>query len=274
MDASLEKNSLAPFVDVTQRLLNADVKAPHILEQNVALGYLVLEDFGSTHFLDILNVTNFKTLYINAINEIIKMQEADASNLPLYDRAFLHFEMNLMEEWYIKGLLKQTPTQEQNAILENALNAISEVVLLQPQGFFVHRDFHSRNIMQTLYGEVGVIDYQDAMCGAVTYDLVSLLKDCYIAFTPHEIEQLALAFRDKKGINASDGEFLKWFDFMGLQRHIKVLGIFARLWLRDGKEGYLKDIPLVLHYTLEAAKKYEETQTLATLLETLTQGSK
>jgi len=274
MDASLEKSSLAPFLDVSRRLLSVGARAPRVLESDIERGYLILEDFGSTHYLDLLNAKNFKTLYANAIDEIIKMQEADEKRLPLYDKDFLLFEMDLMGEWYIKGLLGKTLTEVQNATLTDTLNAIANVVLSQPQGYFVHRDFHSRNIMQTPNGEVGIIDFQDAMSGAVTYDLVSLLKDCYIAFEPSEIEGLALAFRDKKGINATDAEFLKWFDFMGMQRHIKVLGVFSRLSLRDSKDGYLKDIPLVLQYTLEAARKYKETEALAKLLEELTEAKK
>lgn len=274
MDASLEKNSLTPFLDVLERLLAVGSKAPRVLVRDLEAGYLILEDFGSTHYLDLLNEQNFKQLYLNAIDEILKMQEADVKDLPLYDKEFLLFEMGLMEEWYFKGLLGAVLTEDENAMLAETLNTIADVVLSQPQGLFVHRDFHSRNIMLTAQNEIGVIDFQDAMCGALTYDLVSLLKDCYIAFEPREIEALALTFRDKKGINATDAEFLKWFDFMGLQRHIKVLGVFARLSLRDGKDGYLKDIPLVLRYTLEAAKKYEETQKLAMLLERLTQDGK
>ena len=124
--------------------------------------------------------------------------------------------------------------------------------------------------MITPLKETGVIDYQDAMNGAITYDLVSLLKDCYIEFNRSDIEELALAFRDKKGLDVTDKEFIKWFDFMGLQRHIKVLGIFSRLHIRDGKDGYLKDIPLVLKYTIEVASRYEETKKLAEFLSSVT----
>lgn len=266
MDSSLEKDSLAPFIDVTSRLLNAGVKAPQILEQNLDDGFLIIEDFGNTHLLNILNENNFKELYLNAIDEIIKMQNATTKDLPLYDKEFLHFEMDLMKDWYLEKKLNITLDEKQKETIESSLNAISDVVLSQPQDVFVHRDYHSRNIMLTQTDVIGVIDYQDAMQGAITYDLVSLLKDCYIEFEREEIEKLALAFRDKKGINASDEEFIKWFDFMGLQRHIKVLGIFSRLHLRDAKDGYLKDIPLTLKYTIEAAFRYEETKELAKLL--------
>jgi hypothetical protein len=270
MDSSLELESLSPFIDVTKRLLNAHVKAPQILEQDRELGYLILEDFENVQLLDVLDTSNFKRHYLSAMDEIVKMQEADRTSLPLYDKDFLHFEMDLMKEWYLEKRLNLTLNANDKAMIERALNSISEVVLTQPQDVFVHRDFHSRNIMLTPEGEIGVIDYQDAMSGAITYDLVSLLKDCYIEFKRQSIEELALAFRDKKDLDVSDAEFLQWFDFMGLQRHIKVLGIFSRLHLRDGKDGYLKDIPLVLKYTIETASRYEETQGLAEFLKKVT----
>ena len=267
MDTSRELDSLKPFLDVTQRLLKAEVKAPKILEQNLEAGYLILEDFGTTLYLEKLNEANFEELYLKAMDEIVQMQKAEAETLPLYDKAFLHFEMGLMQEWYLVKKLNLNLTQVQEEMIKTTLNAISDVVLSQPQNLFVHRDFHSRNIMLTPHGEIGVIDYQDAMSGALTYDLVSLLKDCYIEFEREKIEKLALSFRDKKGLEASDALFLKWFDFMGLQRHIKVLGVFSRLYLRDAKDGYLKDIPLTLKYTIETAKRYSETKELARFLE-------
>ncbi|HFB53393.1 MAG TPA: aminoglycoside phosphotransferase [Sulfurimonas autotrophica] len=270
MDSSLEKESLKPFLDVTERLEQVGVAVPKIYEQNLELGYLIIEDFGNTHLLNVLNENNFKELYKKAIDEIITMQKADAKGLPLYDKDFLHFEMDLMQEWYIEKHLARSLTQEQKELLADSLNAISNTVLTQPQGIFVHRDYHSRNIMLREDDSLGIIDYQDAMSGALLYDLVSLLKDCYIAFDRKSIIELVLYFKERSGVDVSDAKFIKWFDFMGMQRHIKVLGIFARLSLRDGKDGYLKDIPLTLAYTLDAAKRYEETKPLAKLLEELT----
>ncbi|QOP46551.1 aminoglycoside phosphotransferase family protein [Sulfurimonas paralvinellae] len=271
MDSSLEKESLKPFLDVTQRLLQVGVAVPKIYEQNLELGYLIIEDFGNTHLLNVLNEDNFKTLYKEAIDEIVTMQKADAEGLPLYDKAFLHFEMDLMQEWYLQKHLSCSLTQEQKELLRASLNTISDVVLTQPQGIFVHRDYHSRNIMVRADNSLGIIDYQDAMSGVLTYDLVSLLKDCYITFDRESVLELVLYFKEQIGSDASDEQFIKWFDFMGMQRHIKVLGIFSRLFLRDGKDGYLKDIPLTLAYTLESAKMYDETKALAQLLEELTQ---
>ncbi|MEA1893509.1 MAG: phosphotransferase [Campylobacterota bacterium] len=267
MDSSLEKNSLAPFLDVTSRLLHVGVNAPKILEKNLEDGFLIIEDFGNTHYLNILDKTNFKTLYKKAIDEIISMQKADTSELPVYDKEFLHVEMDFMKEWYIEKHLNTTLDESQTKLLESSLDTISDIVLSQPQNVFVHRDFHSRNIMIKDDESIGVIDYQDAMSGAVTYDLVSLLKDCYVEYEREDIQNLALTYRDKLSLHVEDEVFIKWFDFMGLQRHIKVLGIFSRLYLRDAKDGYLKDIPLTLKYTIETALRYDETKELAKLLE-------
>jgi len=271
MDASLEKSSLIPFLDVTQRLLHVKLNAPQILEQNLEEGFLILTDFGTTNLLDRLNADTFKSYYSQAIDTIVSMQEADAGGLPLYDKKFLHGEMDYMKAWYIEKLLHVSLDASQKILIQTSLDAISEVVLQQPQECFVHRDFHSRNIMLTPDGDLGVIDYQDAMNGPITYDLVSLLKDCYITFDRISIEKLALAFRDKKGLHVNDATFLKWFDFMGIQRHIKVLGIFSRLYLRDGKDGYLKDIPLTLQYLLETGSRYSETEKMVELLQYITQ---
>ncbi|QHG92075.1 DUF1679 domain-containing protein [Sulfurimonas sp. CVO] len=266
MDSSLEKESLISFLDVTSRLQNADVGVPKIFEQNTEEGFLILEDFGTKHYLNILNQNNFKAYYTKAINTILKMQKADVAGLPLYDKVFLHAEMNLMQEWYIEKYLQATLSETQKKLIANTLNVISNIVLEQPQETFVHRDFHSRNIMLKENNKLGIIDYQDAMSGAITYDLVSLLKDCYIAYDRRVIKELALEFRDKKGLKVDNETFIKWFDFMGLQRHIKVLGIFSRLNIRDKKEGYLKDIPLTLKYVIDTAGRYEETKEFAAFL--------
>ena len=262
MDSSLEKDSLSAFIKVTQKLLDVGVKAPQILEQNLKDGYLILEDFGSTHYLDILDWNNCEELYKKAINVIVKMQKASTSGLPLYDKAFLVKEMDLMTEWYMIKLLPVSLSSRQKAIIDKTLSDIADEVLKQPQGLFVHRDFHSRNIMLTKNDEVGVIDYQDAMSGALMYDIASLLEDSYIEFDREDMQKLVLYFRDEKGLDIDDATALRWFDFISMQRHIKVLGIFARLYKRDGKKGYLKDIPLTLKYLFDTAKLYEETKPL------------
>ncbi len=266
MDSSLLLESLPPFIDINERLYAVNVRVPRIIVKNIKLGYLILEDFGSTHYLDILNKENYQELYRKAIDEIIKMQQADTKKLPVYDKDFLLFEMDLMQEWYLEKYLNTILNLDQINIINTALKEISDVVLEQPQGVFVHRDFHSRNIMLTPKNDIGIIDFQDAKVGAITYDLVSLLKDCYIEWDKEEIGNLALYYRDSVNLDIDDETFIKWFDFMGLQRHIKVLGIFARLHLRDGKDGYLKDIPLTMKYIVDIGFKYEETRELVHLL--------
>ena len=266
MDSSLLLDSVAPFVDMNERLKSVGVRVPSIIVKNMKQGYLILEDFGSTHYLDKLTKDNYIKLYKKAIDEIVKMQKANTQGLDIYDEDFLLFEMELMQEWYLDKYLLQTLTKEEEQRVDKILKQISTEVLKQPQGVFVHRDFHSRNIMLTEKNEIGVIDFQDAKIGAITYDLVSLLKDCYIVWEKEEVEKLALYYRDSVELEVDDNTFLKWFDFMGLQRHIKVLGIFARLHLRDGKDGYLKDIPLTLDYVLQTASKYEETKGLVSIL--------
>jgi aminoglycoside/choline kinase family phosphotransferase len=178
--------------------------------------------------------------------------------------------MDLMKEWYLRENLKLSLHVEDEKLIKDTLDKISNVVLEQPQNVFVHRDYHSRNIMITDKGEVGVIDYQDAMNGAITYDLVSLLKDCYIEYSREEVLRLVLEFKNKLALHVENETFIKWFDFMGLQRHIKVLGIFSRLYLRDGKDGYLKDIPLTLKYVLETSSRYEETREFSEFLKRVT----
>ena len=266
MDSTLDLESLPPFINMNERLTSSNVKVPRIIVKNIKLGYILLEDFGSTHYFDILTEKNYHSLYKKAIDEIVKMQQAETKDMPPYDKDFLHFEMALMKEWYLEKLLEKKLTSEQIETIDHALHYIADTVMEQPQGVFVHRDFHSRNIMFTKKEEVGIIDFQDARVGAITYDLVSLLKDCYIEWDRDEVNALALYYRDKASISIDDQTFIKWFDFMGLQRHIKVLGIFSRLHLRDGKDGYLKDIPLTLKYITETASKYPETKALGNLL--------
>jgi aminoglycoside/choline kinase family phosphotransferase len=264
MDSSLEKSSLEPFIKVTNLLHSVNAHAPEILYEDLEQGFLILEDLGSINLLDTLNKKNMNALYKQSIDAIIIMQSIVPKDLPLYDDAFLKLEMNLMLEWFLEKYLEKELTDEEIKVIENTLDLVTKKVLSHPQGVFVHRDFHSRNIMSC--EPLGIIDYQDAMNGSIVYDLVSLLKDLYIKIDEKQRTELALYFKEQKGLNISDEEFLEWFDFMGLQRHLKVLGIFARLYLRDGKDGYLKDLPLTLEYVLEVSKKYSELDELYQLL--------
>lgn len=268
MDASLQKESVAPFIDIEHRLYEAGVRVAKINTYNLKEGFVFMEDLGNTHLADVIE-HDFELFYGKAIDTIIKMQNTDIEDLPAYDAEFLRFEMDLMQEWYLEKYLGLTLDDESKNIIDTTLKAITSEVLSQPQGVFVHRDYHSRNLMFGCSDDIVVIDYQDARVGAVTYDLVSLLRDVYNEFDPKVVERMALHFRDTKGLDVDDATFMRWFDFMGLQRHIKILGIFSRLYLRDGKEGYLKDIPLTLKYILDVGAKYPETQDLVKMLKNI-----
>ena len=266
MDSTADKDSLYPFIEISVRLLKVQVEVPRIIAQNLEDGYLLLTDLGSRHLADVLSPMSVELLYMKAIEEILKIQEADTTNLEPYDEEFLMFEMNLMHEWYLEQHLQKSLTSDEQTMLEQSLALICKEVLSQPQDVFVHRDFHSRNIMMETGRKLVVIDYQDARKGALTYDLVSLLKDVYVRFDSKKMEELALEFKILKGVDVSDEQFIRWFDFTGLQRHIKILGIFSRLDIRDKKSGYLNDIPITLEYIDEVCKKYDELKPLGEFL--------
>ncbi len=260
MDAPPAQEDCAPFIDITQRLRKVKVHAPEIIKQDLEQGFLLMEDLGDTPYLDQLNQQTADKLYADALDALIRIQQADTQGLPEYNEKLLLEEMQLMPEWFLKTHLGITPTAEQQKIIERTLTVITTLVLQQPQ-VFVHRDYHSRNLMITQPDNPGVIDYQDAVLGPISYDLVSLLRDCYISWSNEKIAEWAMGFKaqaEAKGLmdKVPEATFIQWFDIMGLQRHIKVLGIFARLNHRDAKANYLNDLPLTLHYVIQAGKKY------------------
>jgi aminoglycoside/choline kinase family phosphotransferase len=268
MDASAQKESVMPFIDIEHRLYEAGVRVAKINTFNLEEGFIFMEDLGNTHLADVIE-DDMELYYGKAIGSLIKMQNVETEGLPAYDAAFLRFEMDLMKEWYLEKHLGLTLDETQLETLDSTLETITSEVLAQPQGVFVHRDYHSRNLMFGCTDDLVVIDFQDARVGAVTYDLVSLLRDVYVELHPRDVERLALHFRDMKGLDVDDETFMRWFDFMGLQRHIKILGIFARLAIRDGKEGYIKDIPLTLKYILDVGTKYPKLKGLIDLLKSV-----
>lgn len=270
MDSSMQVESIYPFIDVSVRLLKSSVQIPRVYSQNLQDGYLLLEDLGDTHLINILNEMSYKLLYMKSISEILKMQKSDTTGLDLYDEEFLNFEMGLMQEWFLERYQNIYLSLEDKQDLNTILELVKDEVLSQPQGYFVHRDFHSRNIMFAGRGKVWVIDYQDARIGALTYDLASLLKDVYIKFDRAKILELVIEFKLLKGrelADVSDEQLIRWFDFTGLQRHIKILGIFARLKLRDNKPAYIKNIPMTLEYIYEMVELYPELEPLKRVLD-------
>ncbi len=281
MDAPPDKEDLGPFMRVASVLQDAGVNAPRILAAELPKGLLLLSDLGSELYLTHLKAAaaagdqaRIAALYGDALDALAGIQarvDAPAAALPAYDRALLLREMELMPEWFLGRHLGIAVDAGVRGVLDELFEALVANALAQPAGF-VHRDYHSRNLMVCEPGRPGILDFQDAVLGPLTYDLVSLLKDCYISWPARQVSDWALAHRERlaaAGLPAGRdaAQFLQWFDLMGLQRHIKVLGIFARLWYRDGKPGYLKDLPLVLRYTRETAQRYPQTAGFAAFIE-------
>jgi aminoglycoside/choline kinase family phosphotransferase len=273
MDAPPDKEDLAPFLKVGRILSDIGVNAPAVLARDNARGLLLLTDLGTELYLDALrDETAPDPLYGDALRALLEIQTADAAmgaQLPLYDEALLIREMALMPEWFLQRHLGLTPSPAERGMLNELFELLTRSAAQQPT-VIVHRDYHSRNLLVTADDNPGILDFQDAVRGPVTYDLVSLLKDCYIAWPPARVRDWVLGYRERlleRGFApGSAAQFLKWFDLIGLQRHIKVLGIFARLYYRDGKPGYLKDLPRVLDYTLAAAAAYAETAPFAAFI--------
>ncbi len=267
MDASEAKESVPVFIGVAQRLTDENVHIPTINAYDLEKGFVFLEDIGSTHLLDkCVEGVDARPYYDKAIETLVQLQTTSSKDLLPYDQGFLLEEMNLMTEWYLKAYLGTTLECLEGRMLLESFSLIAKEVLSQPQGIFVHRDYHARNLMIDSNDEIVVIDFQDAREGALTYDLVSLLRDAYVKLDRRELRRLILLFKELKGLDVEDETFIRWFDFTGLQRHIKILGIFSRLALRDGKKKYLQDIPQTLKYILEVGQKYPELDGLIALL--------
>lgn len=264
-----QREDNAAFVHKGLAFAAAGVHVPQVYAIDFERGYMLQEDLGDQLYLDALDPDTVTGLYGAAEDTLLALQgiEPPADLFASYDTARLQTEMALFPEWFAKTLLGATLSDDDEQILTSLFELLVDNALAQPQ-VVLHRDFHARNLLVLPDCGVGVVDYQDAVVGPITYDLVSLLKDCYIAWPHSLVRNRALNYRDKAvkaGLmtHVSDADFLRWFDLMGLQRHIKVLGIFARLSLRDGKHRYLDDLPLVIHYTLEAADRYAPTRGFA-----------
>jgi N-acetylmuramate 1-kinase len=274
MDAPPSHEDLGPWLDVGERLERAGLHAPQVLARDLDDGFLLLTDLGSRLLLPALDAGSVDALYGLGLDALEAMQRQVATDgLPDYDRTRLLAEMELLPAWFIERHLGAELDATQRALLDKTFAALSDNALAQPQ-VFVHRDFHSRNLMLDATDDgaprLGVIDFQDAVRGPLTYDLVSLLRDCYIEWPEPQVQAWTEAYRRRvqaAGLcDATPPQFARWFDLMGLQRHLKVLGIFCRLWYRDGKRGYLDDLPLVWRYTRDVGARHPETRELIALL--------
>ena len=272
MDAPPQHEPLDSFIKVDVLLENAGLNVPKILAKNVAEGFLLLSDLGNETYLAALNEETADSLYQDAIHALVQMQLASTPDvLPNYDEELLQRELDLFPEWYLKKHLHIELTELQNSQIKQAFKLIIQNNLAQEK-VYVHRDYHSRNLMVTEKNNPGVIDFQDAVYGPITYDVSSLWRDAYIAWPEERVLDWVIQFWEegrKVGLPMPTdfGQFYRDFEWMGLQRHLKVLGIFARLSHRDGKNSYLKDIPLVLEYAIATANRYIELKPLARILE-------
>lgn len=270
MDAPPEQEDIQPFIAIATYLYQHDIHVPEIIAQNSEYGLLLLSDFGQHSYLDELDEYSADALYKAAMDSLIAMQlmPLESFHLPEYSATLLKHEMALFPEWFLgKHLAIDTPD-----FLAETFKILANNALEQPQ-VFVHRDYHSRNLMHTTDNSPGIIDFQDAVIGPISYDLVSLLRDCYVEWSDDKLAQW-LEYYYLKAIDnqlfsndTSLNTFTRWFDLMGLQRHIKVLGVFSRLNYRDGKANYMNDLPLTLRYVKKISAKYHEFAELSNFLQ-------
>jgi aminoglycoside/choline kinase family phosphotransferase len=278
MDAPPEKEDMGPYIRVSGMLVDVGVNAPRVLERDESQGFLLNTDLGSrTYLADLDAGGDAERLYNDAIEALVAIQSRSgqhAPELPPYDDTLLRREMGLFPEWFCNKHLDLKLNEAETAGLAQTFDVLVAEALRQPK-VFVHRDYHSRNLMVcgNEHGpNPGILDFQDAVYGPVTYDLVSLLRDSYVAWPLERVHAWVRRYRDTAarsglGVGASEAEFLRWFDLMGVQRQLKVLGIFARLYHRDGKSGYLKDLPRTLSYVRQVIKNYRDLEFLTGFIE-------
>lgn len=270
MDAPTPAEDCSRFVATQQAFAAAGLQVPQIIAQDLQQGLLLLSDLGDILLLSRLTQDTAPGFYRQALAQLTQVRTINSTNagpLPLFDQAFLLREMQIFIDWFVLQHLKLTLNKQEQAMLQQHFLLLADTALQQPQAG-MHRDYHSRNLMLQPDGQLAVIDFQDVVTGPVTYDAVSLLKDCYIKWPAELVQRLSGEFyqnlRADAGLSAevSPEQFQLWFDWMGLQRHIKVCGIFCRLYHRDGKVGYLADLPRVFDYVLEVTSYYPQLQEL------------
>lgn len=280
MDAPPDKEDLEPYIRIANMLVEAGVNAPRVMERDLQQGFLLNTDLGNRTYLAEFDAGgDADRLYEDAMLALVQIQAngaPSARELPEYTDVILRREMALFPEWFVGRHLQIALDDAEAGALQNVFDTLTAAALSQPR-VFVHRDYHSRNLMLGDGGRYGpnpgILDFQDALLGPVTYDLVSLLRDCYIAWPIERIHGWIARFRKvarAAGVATGKDEalFLRWFDLMGVQRHLKAIGIFARLLHRDGKSGYLKDIPRTLNYVRVVSAAYPELRPLQQLIDT------
>jgi hypothetical protein len=273
MDAPPEREDCTPFVHVAKLMLDAGVHVPEVLAQDLVRGYLLLTDLGTTTYLKTIDASNADALFSDAIDALIKWQLASRPGvLPPYDEALLTRELELFPEWYLGRHLDAAPDGQTRALLDRVYSRLVASALAQPS-VYVHRDYMPRNLMLSSPNP-GVLDFQDAVYGPISYDVVSLFRDAFLSWPEERVLDWTVRYWERAKlaglpVNADFGGFYRDFEWMGLQRHIKVLGIFARIHYRDGKPGYLDDTPRFLGYARPVVERYAELREFATLLDAI-----
>lgn len=271
MDAPPDKESISDYLKIGVEMVNQGINAPKVFYKNQKLGFILMEDFGDKTFLKEFLLKGLKDLYIRAIDNIINMQLLlKINNLEQYTQEKLYTEICLFNEWYLDKYKKINLSSKEIADLEIIFKKVISDNVAQNQ-CFVHRDYHSRNLMVLENNDLGILDFQDAVLGPMTYDLVSLLKDAYIELEEEDVIDLVINFWEKaveKNLlqKGDFSDFFMQYELMGVQRHLKVLGIFSRLSIRDHKNNYLEDIPLVEKYLLKASERYQFLSPLKKIL--------
>ena len=271
MDAPPTQEDVRPWLDIDARLRAAGLHAPEVYSVDPEHGFVLMEDLGTRTYLPELNAGSVDALYGDALDALLRMQrDVSANELPVFDATRTIPEMELMPEWFLRRHLGFAPSCDDWDVIEAAFRLIAAAADEQPRRF-MHRDYHSRNLLIAERNNPAIIDFQGAMLGPVAYDLASLLRDCYIAWPIERVDAWVEGYRQRlvaEGLIDVDGaHFRRWFDLIGLQRHIKVLGIFCRLNYRDGKPGYLADLPRVFDYVVGIARLYPDLTAFAVLLE-------
>lgn len=273
MDAPPEQEDVRPFIQVAKLFAQADVNVPDILLEEIERGFLLLTDLGKVSYLERLGSEQADHLYSNALDALFNLQrgvDISDARLPHYDEPLLRREMGLFQVWFLEQLLDIQLVETDQSIIEAAKDVLVNSALAQPL-VAVHRDYHSRNLMVTEKDNPGVIDFQDAVIGPVTYDLVSLLRDCYINWPDERVREWLQGYHRRLitsgRVDVGFEPFYEWFDLMGVQRHLKAIGIFSRLKLRDGKSGYLGDIPRTIDYVRSVCRRRKSLADFGQLIE-------
>lgn len=274
MDAPPPMEDVRPFVQIARLLDRAGVNVPNMHAVDEGRGFVLLEDFGNRCYRDELDADSADRLYRDAIDALVTFQcaiDCDLCDCPRYGEDLLRRELGLFREWFLERLSGIRLNASDTALLEETAAVLVQAAMEQPR-VFVHRDYHCRNLMVCPQGNPGILDFQDAVIGPLTYDLVSLLRDCYISWPQARVEGWAAFYLEtaqQRGLpmRLHESRFWRWFDLMGMQRHLKAIGIFSRLALRDGKNGYLGDIPRTLGYVTEACSRYPEFAGFAAFLD-------